>query len=79
MEIRNLFIVFKRKQDRIQTRYYENGQIKRTENYKNDEFIDEKCFDQYGLEIAFFPYYVKPEFPGGIQEFYRYIGKSFKS
>ena len=32
-----------------------------------------------GLEIAFFPYYVKPEFPGGMQEFYRYIGKNFKS
>ncbi|WP_367753986.1 energy transducer TonB [Flavobacterium sp. WC2430] len=75
----SILLYTKGKQEGIQTRYYENGQIKRTENYKNDEFIDGKCFDQNGLEIAFFPYYVKPEFPGGMQEFYRYIGKNFKS
>jgi antitoxin component YwqK of YwqJK toxin-antitoxin module len=61
------------------TRYYENSHIKRTENYKKGEFIDGKCFDENGTEITFFPYYVKPEFPGGIQEFYKYIEKKFKS
>lgn len=67
------------KQEGIQIRYYENGQVKRNENYKNGEFIDGTCFDENGTEIAFFPYYVKPEFPGGINEFYKYIGKNFKS
>jgi protein TonB len=43
------------------TLYYENSQIKRIENYKNDEFIDGKCFDENGTEITF-SYYIKPNF-----------------
>jgi protein TonB len=39
----------KNKQDGIQTRYYENGQVKRVEILK---FIDGKCFEE--LEIEFF-------------------------
>jgi hypothetical protein len=27
----------------------------------------------------FFSYYIKPEFPGGIKEFYKYVGENFKS
>jgi protein TonB len=45
----------KNKQDGIQTRYYENGQVKR-ENFKKGRFIDGKCFEENGLEIEFFPY-----------------------
>jgi antitoxin component YwqK of YwqJK toxin-antitoxin module len=74
-----LTIYVKGKQEGIQTRYFENGQIKRTENFKNGEFVDGKCFDENGSEIEFFPYYVKPEFPGGMKDFYKYIVKNFKS
>jgi protein TonB len=74
-----LTIYVKGKQEGIQTRYFENGQIKRTENFKNGEFVDGKCFDENGSEIEFFPYYVKPEFPGGMKDFYKYILKNFKS
>jgi antitoxin component YwqK of YwqJK toxin-antitoxin module len=74
-----LAIYVRGKQEGIQTRYFENGQIKRTENFKNGEFIDGTCFDENGTEISFFSYYVKPEFPGGINEFYKYVGKNFKS
>jgi protein TonB len=73
-----LAIYTKGKQEGIQTRYFENGQVKRTENYNNGEFVGGKCFDENGTEIAFFPYYVKPEFPGGINEFYKYVGQNFK-
>jgi hypothetical protein len=69
----------KDKLEGIQTGFYENGQVKRSETFENNEFIDGKCFDENGTEIAFFPYYVKPEFPGGIKEFYKYVGKNFKS
>lgn len=69
----------KGKQDGIQTRYYENGQVKRVENFKNGKFIDGKCFEENGLEIEFFPYQVKPEFPGGMKAFYDFLGKNFKS
>lgn len=69
----------KGKMEGIQTRYYESGQVKRIENFKNDAFIDGKCFDENGTEIAFFPYTVQPEFPGGIKEFYKYVAKNFKT
>ena len=75
----SILLYVKGKQEGIQTLYYENGQVKRTENFHNDEFIDGSCFDENGTEIAFFPYYVKPEFPGGINEFYKYVAKNFKS
>lgn len=66
------------KMDGLSNLYYENSQLKRTENYKNGEFINGKCFDENGTEITFFPYYVQPEFPGGIKEFYKYIATNFK-
>ena len=74
-----LAIYVKGKQEGIQTRYFENGQVKRTENFKKGEFVDGKCFDENGSEIAFFPYYVKPEFPGGKQAFFSYLEHNFKS
>ncbi|MDP3680369.1 MAG: energy transducer TonB [Flavobacterium sp.] len=74
-----LAIYIKGKQEGVQTRYFENGQVKRTENFKNGEFVDGKCFDENGTEIAFFPYYVKPEFPGGMKAFYDYVANNFKS
>lgn len=66
------------KMDGLSNLYHENSQLKRTENYKNGEFIDGKCFDENGTEITFFPYYVQPEFPGGIKEFYKYVATNFK-
>jgi antitoxin component YwqK of YwqJK toxin-antitoxin module len=74
-----LAIYIKGKQEGIQTRYFENGQVKRTENFKNGKFVDGKCFDENGTEIEFFPYYVQPEFPGGIKAFYDYVANNFKS
>jgi antitoxin component YwqK of YwqJK toxin-antitoxin module len=60
----------------ISTLYYENSQIKRIENYKNDEFIDGKCFDENGTEITFFLY--KP-ISRRYKRFYKYVGENFKS
>ena len=51
----------------------------RVENFKNGEFINGKFFDENGLEIEFFPYQVKPEFPGGMKAFYDFLEKKFKS
>ncbi|TDD76947.1 energy transducer TonB [Flavobacterium caseinilyticum] len=72
-------IYIKGKQEGIQTRYFENGKIKRTENFKNGEFVDGNCFDENGTEIDFFPYFIKPEFPGGMKAFYDYVANNFKS
>jgi antitoxin component YwqK of YwqJK toxin-antitoxin module len=38
----------------ISTLYYENSQIKRIENYKNDEFIDENVLMKTELKLLFF-------------------------
>jgi antitoxin component YwqK of YwqJK toxin-antitoxin module len=72
-------LYIKDKLEGIQTGYYENGSVKRIENFENNKFIDGKCFDENGTEITFFEYYVKPKFPGGINEFYKYVAKNFKS
>ena len=38
----------------ISNMFYENGAIIRSENFKKGEFIDGKCFDEYGTKIVFF-------------------------
>ena len=74
----SLAIYLKGKQEGSQTRYYESGKIKRIENYKNGEFVDGKCFDENETEIAFYPYHIKAEFPGGEKAFYDFIASDFK-
>ena len=69
----------KGKLEGISNMYYESGTIKRTENYKKGEFVDGKCFDDNGIEKAFFPYYLHPEYPGGKKEFYTYLADTFKA
>jgi hypothetical protein len=59
----------------ISTLYYENSQIKRIENYKNDEFIDGKCFDENGTEITFFLLH-KTRISRRYKEFYKYVEKT---
>ncbi|MBX9887885.1 MAG: energy transducer TonB [Flavobacteriaceae bacterium] len=68
----------KNKIEGVTTSYYENGTIKRTENFKNGDFVNGKCFDESGNEIAFFPYRKEAQFPGGPKEFYTYIAKNFR-
>ncbi|MBU0941276.1 MAG: energy transducer TonB [Bacteroidetes bacterium] len=68
----------KNKIEGVTTSYYENGIIKRKENFKNGDFVNGKCFDESGNEIAFFPYRKEAQFPGGPKEFYTYIAKNFR-
>ncbi|TDE03526.1 energy transducer TonB [Flavobacterium hiemivividum] len=75
---RDLFYI-KNKIEGVSNSYYENGQIKRTEHFKNGLFVSGKCFDENGSEIAYFPYQKDPEFPGGIKLFYVYVAKNFKA
>jgi antitoxin component YwqK of YwqJK toxin-antitoxin module len=48
MEIKKKIVLLKGKMNGISTLYYEK--TKNIENYKNDEFIDGKCFDENGTE-----------------------------
>jgi TonB family protein len=45
--------------------YWENGKPKRIDNFKNDKFINGKCFNEEGKLIPHTPFERMPEFPGG--------------
>jgi protein TonB len=78
MEIKKRIVLLKGKMNGISTLYYENSQIKRIENYKMMNLLTENVLMKTELKY-FFSYYIKPEFPGGIKEFYKYVGENFKS
>ncbi len=60
-------------QDDLKT-YYESGQLKRHDVFKKGQFVEGKCFDEAGQEKAHFPYQIQPEFEGGQQQLFRFIG-----
>jgi protein TonB len=78
MEIKKRIVLHKGKMNGISTLYYENSQIKRIENYKMMNLLTENVLMKTELKLLF-SYYIKPEFPGGIKEFYKYVGENFKS
>jgi antitoxin component YwqK of YwqJK toxin-antitoxin module len=58
--------------------YWDNGNKKRIDKFKNDEFINGKCFNSKGIEIEYYNYEILPEYPGGINKLYEYLGKEIK-
>ncbi len=58
--------------------FYESGKIKREELFSNGTLVSGKCFDEQGIEVPYFPMERRPEFPGGMQEAYKYIGNNFR-
>lgn len=56
--------------------YYEDGKALRIDQYEAGRLIKGQCFDKEGNEIAYFPYQVLPEFPGGQEELFKYLGKN---
>lgn len=46
--------------------YYPDGKLRREESYLNDKCTDGKLLAADGSELSFEPYFVAPEFPGGI-------------
>ncbi|MHB9141695.1 MAG: TonB family protein, partial [Paludibacter sp.] len=58
--------------------YWENGHLKRRDNYESGKFVDGKCFDSAGNEIKYFPYEIRPQFPGGEQVLFSYISRMLR-
>ncbi len=58
--------------------YWDNGKMRRTETYRNDTLIDGKCYNSNGIEIPHFEFEKMPEFPGGNEKMYIYLGKEIK-
>lgn len=60
------------------TTYWENGQIKRKDTYKNGEYQFGECYNKNGKKIKHFDYLVYPHFPGGDLELTEYIGRNLE-
>jgi hypothetical protein len=73
MEIKKRIVLWK--MNGISTLYYEKSQIKRIENYKMMNLLTENVLMKTELKLLFFSYYI--QFPGGIKEFYKYVGENF--
>ena len=66
--------------------FYPDGKTRRIETYEQDKCIKGTLWDEEGNELPFEPYFVLPEFPGGISSLYTvlskyliYPAKSFKN
>lgn len=55
------------------TTYWENGTLKREDVFQNDSLVSGKCYNDSGVETAYYPYFVKPQFPGGEEEMFKYL------
>ncbi|NEU08012.1 TonB family protein [Flavihumibacter sp. R14] len=58
--------------------YWENGKLKRVDKYKDDKLIEGKCMNSDGTETTHFEYQIAPEFPGGRNKLFQYLGKEMK-
>ena len=58
--------------------YYENGQLRREDEYNDGAFVSGKCYTSSGADTVHFPYYKIAEPVGGLAELYRHIVKNFK-
>lgn len=55
------------------TTYWENGNIRRIDIYKNGKLKSGQCLDRDGKILPYFKYQLPAEFPGGDYEFLRYL------
>jgi periplasmic protein TonB len=53
--------------------FYKNGKPKRQDDYALDSLKSGHCFDSLGTEIAYFPYYIQPEFKGGDNALFKFL------
>ncbi len=56
--------------------FWENGQPKRVDEYKDDELIEGHCYDITGKEVTYFEYETLPAFPGGEVGLMQYLAKN---
>jgi TonB family protein len=61
------------KLDGQHTFYFPNMKVKRTDIYKEGEFISGKCYTPTGAETPYYPYIQNPEFTGGEEKLRAYM------
>ena len=58
--------------------YWESGQLKRQDFYKNGIFKEGFCWNKEGVNIEHSKYRIQPEFPGGTKGLADYLSKNIK-
>jgi TonB family protein len=58
--------------------FHPNGKPKRQDVYALDTLKSGHCFDSLGTEITYFPYYVQPEYEGGIEGLFRFLASNVR-
>jgi TonB family protein len=58
--------------------YWENGKLKRSDRYENDQFVSGNCFSSTGKDTSYFPYEQRPVYPGGTAEISKYVSNAVK-
>ena len=58
--------------------YYDNGQLKRDENYLDGKLIDSRCYTLHGKDTTNYPYEVAASYPVGENALMRYISTNIK-
>lgn len=68
---------FDRLQNDLKT-YHPNGTLKRHDVYRLDTLVKGQCYALDSSEIAYIPYKEMPEFKGGLQKMFEYLGNNVK-
>ncbi len=58
--------------------YWEGGELKRSDTYQAGELVSSHIQDPDGKELAYYPFEVMPEFPGGINKFVEYLQQNVR-
>jgi TonB family protein len=58
--------------------YWSNGKLKRSDIYKQDSLIEGRCFTAEGKDTAYFPYYLYPQFLGGMDSLKAYLKNNLR-
>ena len=58
--------------------YYDNGQLKRDENYLDGKLIESHCYALDGKDTTNFPYEVSARYPGGENALMKYLSTNIK-
>lgn len=58
--------------------YWDNGQLKRNDMYKDGELVEGKCYTKEGKKTAYFDYEVMPSFKGGDKALINFLVRNVK-
>ncbi|KAA3440508.1 energy transducer TonB [Rufibacter hautae] len=58
--------------------YHANRQLRRKDLFSEGKLVEGHCYDENGTEVPHYPHSVMPEFPGGIQAMFKFVGQSVR-